>query len=678
MLSHAQELTPLEIHWAIGMGGDRDDKAEKTVVDKGGNLYVVGTYEGKMEIPDLKINFVSNGGKDIFLLKIDQQGKIIKAISIGGIGSDKVNDMEIGADSNLYIGGYFENELSILGSNKKHASLGGQDIFWAILNIDLAVINSFSAGGRGMPNDPGRSADEEIMNIHYNSTTGSILLNGYFRNEIDLDSSQKNMFVKNTQGQSDVFFASYHPNGACIWANTINLVSITTTLISTLDSKGDLILGGVFQADCDFDPSTNKAFLSSAQGSKDIFLAKYSPLGILIYANRLGGTGVDQLYDLKRDPEDNIVICGYFQKTVDFDLTNGQKILKSMTTQDGFVASYDEAGNLNFANKFKATTITAENNASFSLAINESDLSIYLNGSFLEAAEFDNPVNPTNKIISAGNSDLFVSHYFKDGKFDYANALGHSENEVSAATAFYNNKLYMVGLFQGSQSTIAASNNTITLFSQGKNDALLLSFNTLKMTEKLFSLSGKISSFEKLTEPCEVQLLFKTSNNQVIVLKSFQAFSREFSFSGLKAGMYTLVAIPSGADASKYQKSYYVKKLSPESANWFRLFGNTSELDLPFISNGNSSRNENSWISIDNLYAAGNTLLINGSETIKESSQLKIYDSKGILVYEKLFHAQEIIGVQYLQLPLAGPGVYTGIVENSEFEPTTFKFLHQN
>ena len=60
----------------------------------------------------------------------------------------------------------------------------------------------------------------------------------------------------------------------------------------TADSVGDIYVTGQFNGMVDFDPGEEEYDLIS-EGGADLFVAKYSSAGSLIWARRMGSSGVD-------------------------------------------------------------------------------------------------------------------------------------------------------------------------------------------------------------------------------------------------------------------------------------------------------------------------------------------------------------------------------------------------
>ena len=117
-----------------------------------------------------------------------------------------------------------------------------------------------------------------------------------------------------------------------------------------VDAAGNIYLTGTFSGSVDFDPGPGTAPLISL-GSEDVFLAKYSPSGALLWADRIGSNDAERVTSLVSDAGGNLFIGGAFQGAADFDPGAGTQFLTSTGGEDGFVAAYSSSGNLTWARR---------------------------------------------------------------------------------------------------------------------------------------------------------------------------------------------------------------------------------------------------------------------------------------------------------------------------------------
>ncbi len=95
--------------WANQIGGTGTDRVTKSAIDTLGNLYITGTFSSTVDFdpgPN-PFNQTSNGGADIFFLKVKPTGEFIWARQVGGISDDAGFDIITDNTGNMYsVGGF--------------------------------------------------------------------------------------------------------------------------------------------------------------------------------------------------------------------------------------------------------------------------------------------------------------------------------------------------------------------------------------------------------------------------------------------------------------------------------------------------------------------------------------------------------------------------------------------
>jgi hypothetical protein len=135
---------------------------------------------------------------------------------------------------------------------------------------------------------------------------GNIFVAGYFQGSVDFGGG-----LLTSVGGYDLILAKYSPSGAHLWSKRFG--SSGNELVSSiaLDAAGNIFLGGSFYGTGNF----GGANLNSA-GDADAFLAKFSPQGDPIWAQRFGGNMPDVINKIAVDSQGNVVATGFFQGTV--------------------------------------------------------------------------------------------------------------------------------------------------------------------------------------------------------------------------------------------------------------------------------------------------------------------------------------------------------------------------
>ena len=112
------------------------------------------------------------------------------------------------------------------------------------------------------------------------------------------------------------------------WVNPIGGTDEDSAARVATDINDDVIVTGSFSGTISFDATTSL----TADDGNDVYVAKYSPGGSLLWARKYGGTGEQIAYALTVDGSGNILIAGTFGG----EITVG----RTMLTEVGGVAFY--------------------------------------------------------------------------------------------------------------------------------------------------------------------------------------------------------------------------------------------------------------------------------------------------------------------------------------------------
>ncbi len=184
------------------------------------------------------------------------------------------------------------------------------------------------------------------------------------------------------------------------------------------DTEGNLYVTGSFQATVDFDPDPTGSWDLTSAGGNDIFVAKYSEDGGLIWARQIGGTGADVGNGIAVDSAGDVYITGSFSDTVDFDPGTGVADLTSVGGVDGFVAKLDTAGDFVWGRQMGGPGTDVGNGIAL-----DPDGNVLSTGFFSDTADFD-PGVTDESLTSFGNTDVFVSKLDAAGDFVWVRQMG--------------------------------------------------------------------------------------------------------------------------------------------------------------------------------------------------------------------------------------------------------------
>lgn len=297
--------------WAKRMGGSGDDLGYSIALDKQGNVYTCGYFNGTADFDPGAgtFNLISAGDMDVFISKLDASGNFVWAKRLGGTLENIGYAIALDASGSVFTAGEFIGNADFDPGPGSFfmSSAGAEDIFVSKLNNSGDFVWAKRMGGNS----------NDIANGIYLDTAGTAYLTGSFSTTADFDPGTAT-FNMTSFGMTDVFVARLDAPGNFLWAKQIGGTGADIGRGITMDASGRILTTGEFSGVSDFDPSPSTVTLTSA-GAGDIFISRLDTLGTFIQAKRQGGSGADVGRSILTDSDHHIYTAGGFSTTGDFD-----------------------------------------------------------------------------------------------------------------------------------------------------------------------------------------------------------------------------------------------------------------------------------------------------------------------------------------------------------------------
>lgn len=408
-----------------------------------------GTYSVRLRVSDGSLSHTLI--KQDIITVVDNQAPIVantisnQSLSVGG--ADFVLDLEAAPavfsdpdnDPLTYTASSSDNAIATAAINGTILTVSPVVEGTAIITVEAddgnggiaATTFQTAVGGVGYSNDflwakraGGTNYDAGSRIV--TDGNGNIIVSGRFNLSANFGS-----ITINSSEYSNIFVAKYDNSGTVIWAKHIAHTSTDFPRNGlAVDNSGNIYITGGFNGTADFGTLT----LTSV-GDVDIFVAKYDPVGNLLWAKRAGGIWPDYGHAAAVDPTGNCCVIGRFMQTADFGGIN----LTSAGSTDIFVTKYDPNGNVIWAKGFggdggdEAFDIVAD------VASNT-----YITGKFNSSTiSFD-----AYSLANSGYDDAFIVKLNNDGNVVWANQGASSdwENGYGIALDGFQN-IYVTGGF---------------------------------------------------------------------------------------------------------------------------------------------------------------------------------------------------------------------------------------
>lgn len=252
--------------------------------DSIGNVYVAGAFLGEMSMPGLdgSLSVKSNGGYDIYVMKLTPAGKAIWLKSIGSEKDDLKETLtrkpHIAVDKTgaFYLSCTFEDRIDFdPGSGvEMHSSVSEKDFFILKLDADGNFLWIKTIGGKG---------NDEVMGLETNMHDEVLLFGNYaFDADFDPGSGQKKV-----PGNDDIFVLCLDQEGQHLWVKTYGEPSNKEQIKDAdLLPDGKMVISGTFESFISFDDTNPKSRLFS-KGDQDDFLALLDSAAGLIWCQAI-------------------------------------------------------------------------------------------------------------------------------------------------------------------------------------------------------------------------------------------------------------------------------------------------------------------------------------------------------------------------------------------------------
>ena len=255
--------------WQGLFGGSGDDLATTITTTSDGG-YVVTGYTDSPVFNDSMSTLTSHGGTDMFVLKLDKNGKKEWSSLLGGSGYDRGSAVARTSDNGCIVIGFTNSSDSgDIGTNH-----GYYDIFVAKMD---------SAGGIEWKKMLGGSNSEATAydNGIQQTADGGYIFVGQTASSNDGD-------VSTGHGASDVWVVKLEGNGVIQWEKTLGGTGYDRGNAIRQTPDGDYILIG------DITSGSSGNVADANHGNWDTWVVKLDPDGKLLWQSVLGGNSYEQ------------------------------------------------------------------------------------------------------------------------------------------------------------------------------------------------------------------------------------------------------------------------------------------------------------------------------------------------------------------------------------------------
>ncbi|WP_416864109.1 MAG: MBG domain-containing protein [Imperialibacter sp.] len=399
-----------------------------------------------------------------------QMESVIQLDDLSAVWSDDAGQaIEIDGEGNVYVAGY------VGGVTDFDPGPGIEELNTKVMRAQF--LSKYDQHGnlifaKAEENDVSFSEVEDMVI----DGQGNIWITGYFNGTKDFDLGIGEYLIE-SHGSDDAFLVKYNSAGDFLFAENIGGTGYDRGNALSLDNNGDVLIAGYFSSSVTVEIEDDLASFSSFGGS-DVFFAKFTTDGQMVFFKQVGGTGSEWGHSVTVDRENDIIISGlYSSSSIDFDpsevVFSLTKLNPNQFFSDGFFAKYDEDGNFKLAgNMGSYRGMRAAD------VLVDSDDNIIITGTSSVGFWVDNSrEGPANE----GLEDVFIAKYSSQGEFIKVDIIGGNLEslgltELLSSKMDGDDNIYITGRFN-SVPDFDPGEGVLEVQTKGGYDIFLSKFN---------------------------------------------------------------------------------------------------------------------------------------------------------------------------------------------------------
>jgi len=259
--------------WGRTFGNAGGDYGLGVDIDDNNNPIVVGCFDGTVDFDTGSgtENKTSKGGLDCFMSAHDPDGNYLWAVTWGGTGLDRAEDIAIWNDWKFIVGRFHDTvdfNPDIFTDN--HTSLGSEDAFMSRYTGDHDYTFTVTWGGSGGMGEWDRAQGVCVSG-------NFVYVSGQFGASVDFDPGTGTSWL-DADGGVDAYLLKLNFNGNYQWVRGWGGLYEDVGYHVAVNGYDDVFVTGWFYDTVDFDPGTGIDEHTS-NGQRDVFLSKFDKDG---------------------------------------------------------------------------------------------------------------------------------------------------------------------------------------------------------------------------------------------------------------------------------------------------------------------------------------------------------------------------------------------------------------
>ncbi|MFM9983724.1 MAG: T9SS type A sorting domain-containing protein [Flavobacteriales bacterium] len=477
--------------WGKQYGGPDSHLSRTICTDPFGNIITSGHFSGFADFdPGTgSTNLTSNGLKDGYVGKLDNNGNYLWAVSFGGVSDDEVWDIATDNFGNVIVVGSFNSPSFDADPGPNTATINAQANFTTcafVIKLDANGTYLWSASY----STPLQSSYAAAKAVDADSN-GNITVCGEMNlaqfDEIDFDPG----FGTNELNENyRYFFLKLTPSGAFVDVFGLegSYNSIAQISDMEVDNESNIIFSGYYYYLLDFDISATD-YEINGNGYYFSFVCKLGASGEFQWVSAINDQ-FSSLYcsSLDIDNDGNIFLTGRFASTTDFnpELLGENELVNTSGYENGYLLKLDEMGGYVYAKNMAPGNASTCNDVT-----HDEEGNVYVIGSFTGTVDLNPDSDGVENYTSNNSTDVFVTKLDIDGNFQHTNVFGGSFTDEGRAILYPSQGVGYVatGIFSNTMD-LDPDSDVFNLTSGGGTDAFIAKYNECQPVATSFDAVG--------------------------------------------------------------------------------------------------------------------------------------------------------------------------------------------
>jgi gliding motility-associated-like protein len=319
-----------EYIWALGINGPLSDRGMVITRSTDGSIYVGGIFQELLSVENFNITSASNS-QDIFIAKIDNDGNVLWLNSYGGSGVETISGIGVSSDNSIWISGQFFGETQFGNAIVGPSSnLLNQT---GVLSIDAFLVKLNSSGQVIDGIKIASPENDRLTNIAVDPS-GNVILAVQGIQDVHVGDD-----VVNIGSQTNWVLLKIAGNTDLVWSQRVFSNSLE---LKAVDVRSNTIaLAGEFSSDVAFPDSSSYPILTTQNSNNTFAIFIQNSTSNYIGHFQESSTSSISIEDISFNSFGNLWVTGRFRCTFESMITSNEAgLFNSIGYDDIYVSCY--------------------------------------------------------------------------------------------------------------------------------------------------------------------------------------------------------------------------------------------------------------------------------------------------------------------------------------------------